>query len=196
MRTFYVQGLQTHKGILKLQQKYNDDIILSDYKQLFRGIFMSKAIIIISFYLIYYHISGLATTNIIRLTKGNNTSVLSSKCYCDNCGSKIPPILQLPIISYLIRKGKCRNCGVKIPMYPLILEFVVLMGMCTMTSLLKFTFWGVTVSYLFYEAVRITLILIKGKREKEFAKQYIIALFSMLPFYLLTLVVALIYKIA
>lgn len=157
---------------------------------------MSKAIIIISFYLIYYHISGLATTNIIRLTKGNNTPVLSSKCYCDNCGSKIPPLLQLPIISYLLCKGKCKQCGIKIPTYPLVLEFVVLIGMCTITSLLKFTFWGVICSYLFYEIVRVILVLIKGKREKQFFKQYLIAVLSMLPFCFLTLIVALIYKIA
>ncbi len=157
---------------------------------------MSKAIIIISFYLIYYHISGLATTNIIRLTKGTNTPVLSSKCYCDNCGNIISPLLQLPIISYLLCKGKCQKCGIKIPTYPLILEFVVLIGMCTITSLLKFTFWGVVCSYLFYEIVRIILIFIKGKREKQFFKQYFIAVLSMLPFCFLTLIVALIYKIA
>ncbi len=157
---------------------------------------MSKAIIIISFYLIYYHISGLATTNIIRLTKGNNTPVLSSKCYCDNCGSKIPPLLQLPIISYLLCKGKCKQCGIKIPTYPLVLEIVVLIGMCTITSFLKFTFWGVVCSYLFYEIIRIVLIYIKGKREKQFFKQYLIAVLSMLPFGFLTLIVALIYKIA
>ena len=157
---------------------------------------MSKVIIIISFYLIYYHISGLATTNIIRLTKGNHTPVLSSKCYCDNCGSKIPPLLQLPIISYLICKGKCRNCGVKIPAYPLILEFVVLIGMSTITSSYDFTFIGITCSYLFYEIVRVILIFIKGKRENQFLKQYFIAVLSMIPFYFLTLIVALIYKIA
>lgn len=156
---------------------------------------MEHTIIIIALYLIYYHISGLATTNIIRLTKGNTQPVLFPKCYCDNCENEISPILQLPIISYIICKGKCKHCGIKIPIYPLLLEIIILSGMCITTTLFKFSFWGVTGSYLFYEIVRVAVVLIKGKREKQFIKQYFIAVISMVPFYLLTLFVSALYSI-
>ena len=154
-----------------------------------------QIIIIVSFFLIYFHISGLATTNMLRLTAGNTTPVLASKCYCDSCGAAIPPLLQLPIISYIVCKGKCKNCGVQIPRFPLMLELIVLMGMFLITVALKCTTFAVTMSYLFYELVRIAVIVRLGKRSTQFAKQYVIAVLAMLPVYGLTVFVALIYSL-
>ncbi|MBQ8741373.1 MAG: prepilin peptidase, partial [Clostridia bacterium] len=89
----------------------------------------NQSLIVFSLFLIFYNIGGLATTNILRLTKGNKLTIHSSKCVCDNCDAKIPPFLQLPIISYIMCKGKCRNCGCRIPIYPLFLEIVIFLGM-------------------------------------------------------------------
>ncbi len=155
----------------------------------------NKHIVIIALFLCYYHISGLATTNILRLTAGNSLPILSSQCRCDNCGKKIPPLLQLPIISFIICKGRCKNCKTKIPIYPLILEIVILSGMCTITSLFKFSLSGITLSFIFYELIRIIVILLRGKRTSQFLKQYFIAFLSMIPFYALLLFIALIYTV-
>ncbi len=157
---------------------------------------MTNHIIIISaFFCIYYHISGLATTNILRLTTGNTAPILASKCYCDSCGSTIPPILQMPIISYIVCKGKCRKCGTIIPVFPLLLELTVLLGMLSITVLLRCTLWAVSASFLFYELIRIVVIFLLGKRSEKFGKQYMIAVLAMLPFYILTLFVAVIYSL-
>lgn len=99
-----------------------------------------QRIIIAAFFLIYFHISGLATTNILRLTRGNTAPVLASKCCCNSCGAAIPPLLQLPIVSYIACKGRCRTCGVKIPVFPLLLELTTLSGMFAVTVALKCTF--------------------------------------------------------
>lgn len=152
-------------------------------------------IIIVALFFVYFHISGLATTNMLRLTSGNTMPVLTSKCYCDSCGAAIPPHLQLPIISYIVCKGKCKNCGVKIPVFPLLLEVTVLSGMFVITILLKCTFTAVSLSFLFYELVRIVAVVLLGKRSEQFAKQYLIAVLSMIPFYILTLFVSLIYSL-
>lgn len=156
---------------------------------------MHQVIIIVSMFLIYFHISGLATTNILRLIKGNTSPVLTSKCFCDNCGMAIPPYLQLPIISYVICKGKCKSCGIQIPVFPLLLESTILFGMFAITVLLRCTFAAVSISFLFYEIVRIVTVLVKGKRDNQFGKQYVIAVLAMIPFYVLTLFVALLYRI-
>lgn len=153
----------------------------------------NQIIIIISLFYIYYHVSGLSTTNILRLTDGNSLPVLSSKCHCDNCGYNIPPFLQLPIISFLICGGKCKNCKTKIPLFPLILESTVFSGMCILSSILKFSYFGIGISYVFYEIVRIITICLKGIRKFGFIKQYIIAVASMLPFCLFSLFVAFLY---
>lgn len=155
---------------------------------------MDHTIIIISFFLIYFHISGLATTNILRLTYGNTLTITSSECKCDSCGKKISAFYQLPIISYIICKGKCKNCGVKIPVYPLILEIAVFSGMHMITALFGFSVKGVAFSFLYYEVLRITTILIRGKRNSQFAKQYVFAVLLMLPFCLLTCFVALLFS--
>lgn len=156
---------------------------------------IESIIIYIALFLIYFHIGGLATTNIIRLTKGNSSPVLASKCVCDNCGSKIPALLQLPVVSFIICKGKCKNCGIKIPIYPLILELVTMIGMFLVSVAFKLSILGVTASFLYYEVLRIILICLKGKRGSDFTKNYIVAVLSMIPFYLLTLFVSLIYSL-
>ncbi len=155
----------------------------------------NQFIIVFSLFLVYYHISGLATTNILRLTANNTLPILSSKCYCDNCGATIPPLLQLPIISYLICRGKCKNCGTKIPLFPLLLEIIIFLGMSIISSLMKYSYISISISFLYYEVVRIVTILVIGKRTSQFGKQYFIAVLSMIPFYLSSLFIVLLYKI-
>lgn len=152
-------------------------------------------ILYVALALIYYHISGLATTNILRLTKGNHRSVLSSKCTCDSCGVSISPLFQLPILSYLLCRGRCKHCGTKIPFYPLILEIVVLSGMMLLSFSFEFSFLGITASFLYYEAARIITLVRLGKRESDFWKNYLIALLAMLPFYGVSLFVSLLYSL-
>ncbi len=151
-----------------------------------------RIIIYISLFFIYFHIGGLSTTNILRLTKGNSSSILSSKCVCDNCGSKISPFLQLPVLSFIICRGRCKSCGNKIPIFPLLLELIVMLGMSLISFVFNVSVLGITASYLYYEVIRIFVIAINGRRDSSFTKNYIIAVLSMIPFYLLTLFVALI----
>ena len=155
---------------------------------------MEQIIVIIGFFLIYYNVSGLATTNILRLTSGNTAPVLASKCFCGSCGAAISPFYQLPIISYVLCGGRCSSCNCKIPLDALYLEITLLIGMFLFSAVTAFSFLGVTLSYVFYEAVRTAVILRHGRRQSGFARQYVIAVLAMLPYWLLTMFVALIYK--
>ena len=152
-------------------------------------------IIYLAFFFICFNIGGLGTTNILRLTSGNTMPVLASKCYCDNCSEVISPFFQLPIISYILCKGKCRNCKIKLPVDALMLELILITGMFLILVIFDFSFIGVTCSFVFYEIVRVVVIIIKQKRKKDFIKQYIIAVLSMVPFYLLSLGVSGIYAV-
>ena len=156
---------------------------------------MEQIILIIGLFTIYFHIGGLATTNILRLTKGNSADVNYPHCICDYCGYKIPPFLQFPIISYIISGGKCKNCGIKIPTFPLMLEIVVITGMFTITAVLGFKPLGVLLSFVFYEVVRVCVIKKLGKREADYKQQYKKAVISMLPFILCALFVVFLYAI-
>lgn len=154
-----------------------------------------KLILIISLLFMYYHIGGLATTNILRLTRGNNLSVSSSKCVCDNCGGDIPVLLQLPIISYIVCNGKCNKCGGKIPFFSLVLEIVVFVGMSTLSIIFSLSALGVFISFVFYEIVRLFVIILKGRRVNDFKKQYCKAVFSMFPFFICVMFVSILYQI-
>ncbi len=155
---------------------------------------IEKKLIYISLFLIYYHIGGLATTNILRLTSGNTLSVLNPKCTCDACGHPIPVLLQLPVISFILCKGKCKYCGAHIHIFPLFLEIIVMTGMYIITLFFKIAFVGIVLSFVFYESVKFFTVLISGKRQNEFAKNYIISFLSMIPFFVLTSFVSLIFS--
>ena len=154
---------------------------------------MERIILVAAFAVIYYHIGGLATTNILRLTAGNTLPVLSSRCVCGCCGMPITPFYQLPILSYILCKGKCRQCETKIPLDGLALEVAVWLGMFAISAALRFSFLGVTLSFLYYEILRVVLVWKKGGRETALVRQYIIAVLAMIPIYLITLFVAVIY---
>lgn len=156
---------------------------------------MEQAIFQVAFFFICFNISGLATTNILRLTSGNTLSVLDSKCVCGNCGTAISPLFQLPIISYIVCKGKCRNCKTSIPIDALILEVIVLADLFITLLCFDFSVIGVTVSFISYEIIRVIVIIRKGRRENNFVKQYVIAVLAMIPHYVMTVFVSLLYGI-
>lgn len=134
----------------------------------------------------YYVLGGMATTNIQRLLKGSTLSVAASKCFCPVCGHQIRLIDQLPIFSYLFCSGRCRSCKTKIPKDTLILEIIILAGMSLAAFLFEFSPFGVLVSFLYFEIIKIGFILRFGKRENNFVKQYIISiLLNIVPFLLI-----------
>jgi len=56
---------------------------------------------------------------IYRIPEGE--SVIYPYSYCPECGERIKWYDNIPVISYLILRGKCRNCGKKISVqYPLV----------------------------------------------------------------------------
>jgi prepilin signal peptidase PulO-like enzyme (type II secretory pathway) len=44
--------------------------------------------------------------------------------YCDKTGNKLTPLDLIPIISYIIYKGRCRECGSKVNILYPIIEFI------------------------------------------------------------------------
>ena len=56
---------------------------------------------------------------IYRVPRG--MSVVSPPSHCPGCGSRIAPYDNIPVISYLLLRGKCRNCGCRIsPRYTVV----------------------------------------------------------------------------
>lgn len=50
-----------------------------------------------------------------------NISVITPRSFCDHCGKKIHFYNNIPLLSYILQKGKCRECGQRISWrYPFI----------------------------------------------------------------------------
>ena len=48
-------------------------------------------------------------------------SLVSPGSRCPECGSPVKPYDNIPVVSWLLLRGRCRNCGVRIsPRYPLV----------------------------------------------------------------------------
>jgi leader peptidase (prepilin peptidase)/N-methyltransferase len=64
---------------------------------------------------------------IIRLPKGE--SVALPRSHCRSCGAAVRPYDNIPVLSYLLLRGRCRSCRAPISArYPLIEALVALLG--------------------------------------------------------------------
>ena len=78
--------------------------------------------------------------------------------HCPNCGHGISPLENIPLISYLLLRGRCSNCrSVISPRYPLV---EVITGLLTLTVLLQFglTFTGLMALILTWCLITLALI--------------------------------------
>ena len=75
---------------------------------------------------------------IYRIPK--NISLIKPGSHCPNCKKPIPIYYNIPIISWILLKGKCRNCKSRISLrYPLV---ELLSGLLTLITFLRFGFSG------------------------------------------------------
>ena len=88
-------------------------------------------------------------------------SVIYPFSHCPKCGEKIKWYDNIPIISYLILRGKCRNCGEKISVqYPLI---ELLTGILTAGVIWKYGISLVSLYFLILACVLIVVSMIDIK---------------------------------
>ncbi len=65
---------------------------------------------------------------IYRIPRGE--SIISPPSYCPNCRERINWRDNIPILSYILLKGKCRKCNDKIPVSYLAVEFLSAFILC------------------------------------------------------------------
>jgi len=83
--------------------------------------------------------------NVVIYRMPMEKSIIYPPSSCPNCGYRLKWYDNIPIISYLILKGRCRNCGVEISIiYPLV---ELLTGILFVFAFAK---WGLTIDFAFY----------------------------------------------
>ena len=90
---------------------------------------------------------------IFRLPK--EESIVWPGSYCPHCKNPIKPYDNIPLVSYILLKGRCRHCHTAISFqYPLV------EGITALASLILFIKFGLSLSYLFYFLFVAALIVI------------------------------------
>ena len=90
---------------------------------------------------------------IYRIPSGK--SIVFPASYCPTCGHPVKVYDNIPIISYILLRGKCRNCHERIsPIYPAIELLTAVM------SLILFRKYGLSFEYLFSFVFTCALIVI------------------------------------
>ncbi|HRR96840.1 MAG TPA: prepilin peptidase [Candidatus Ratteibacteria bacterium] len=107
-------------------------------------------IIIFIFGLIF---GSFANVCIYRLPKGK--SIITPGSFCPNCKKSILWYDNIPLLSYIILKGKCRYCGEKISQRYFIVELLT-----GILFLLNYKVFGLTSSFFIYTLFIFSLIII------------------------------------
>ena len=77
---------------------------------------------------LYYFILGTifgSFLNVVIYRIPNQLSIIQPRSHCPNCKKIIPFYRNIPIISFLIQKGKCNNCNKSISCIYLLTEFII-----------------------------------------------------------------------
>lgn len=69
--------------------------------------------------------------NVVAVRLSKEESILWPGSHCDVCNHKLKWYENIPIISYLLQKGKCRSCKAIIPISSLLIEIITGVLYCT-----------------------------------------------------------------
>ena len=74
-----------------------------------------------------YALLGLAISSFLnvcidRLPEGK--SIVAPPSHCPYCGRRLAPFDMIPVLSYVLLKGRCRYCGAPIPRRILVVESI------------------------------------------------------------------------
>lgn len=90
-------------------------------------------------YTIFAFIFGLvfgSFFNVVGLRIPKKESIISPPSHCTNCQRQLTFLDLIPVVSYLLLRGKCRNCGVKFSPIYMITELLT-------AILFAFAFWKI-----------------------------------------------------
>ncbi len=112
--------------------------------------------------------------NVVIYRLPRSKSIIRPGSFCPKCRHSIPWYYNIPILSYLILKGKCRYCKKSISIrYPLV---ELLTGLLTLFLFLKFWQQGYYCTFFLYFIFILGLIIISGIDYETFLVPDIIVL--------------------
>ena len=99
----------------------------------------------VAFYIIFF-ISGLVAGSFLGVVTHRlprKLSIIKPASFCPDCKRKIPFYDNIPLLSFIVLKGRCRYCKNKIPVTSLLIEIIT-----GILFLANYIFFGLTVKTL------------------------------------------------
>ena len=90
---------------------------------------------------------------IYRIPK--NESIIYPASHCPKCRTTIKPVDNIPLLSYILLKGRCRNCGSKIS-----IQYPVVELLTGIIYLIIYLIYGLSIQSLVYIILSSALIII------------------------------------
>lgn len=100
---------------------------------------------------LFLFLAGLAIGSFLHLVADRTpagVSLLRPRSYCDACGTPLTPVELIPVLSYLLQKGRCRHCRARFSISSTVVE--VMTGLLFVFSYLR---WGLTPVALLYVSI-------------------------------------------
>ena len=114
---------------------------------------LPQPLITVTLFIFGLSIGSFANVCIYRLPK--KESVVSPVSYCTACLVPIRPLDNIPIISYLVLRGRCRDCNNNISVIYPVIEIIT--ALLLLAGFFKF---GLTFDFLVYFVLAPTLVII------------------------------------
>ena len=114
---------------------------------------LQQPLITVALFIFGLSIGSFANVCIYRLPK--KESVVSPVSYCTACLVPIRPLDNIPIISYLVLRGRCRDCNNNISVIYPVIEIIT--ALLLLAGFFKF---GLTFDFLVYFVLAPTLVII------------------------------------
>lgn len=95
--------------------------------------------------------------NVLAVRLSNNESILYPRSHCHNCNHRLRWYELIPIVSYVIQKGKSRCCHTIIPISYLVVEIVTAALYCTAYHSFGFSY-ELVISLIFISALIVIIV--------------------------------------
>ena len=100
--------------------------------------------------------------NVIIYRIPKNISIIKPRSFCPKCKKQIPLYRNIPLLSYIIQKGKCHNCLEKISSNYFIVELII--GILWMLSFYYFNSLNETIYFNIISTLLIGIAIIDKKK--------------------------------
>lgn len=95
--------------------------------------------------------------NVLAVRLSNNESILWPSSHCHNCQHKLRWYELIPVISYIIQKGKSRCCSTRIPISYLLVEVITGILYCVSYHSFEFSY-DFIISLVFISSLMVVIV--------------------------------------